>query len=85
MTVDLSDGRFEVFAGRGPLAKWVGRIDHDEFVRDAAGKLIYRTDGDEFYDMAGKYLGEIEAVGDIWMVVSSGPSGVTCLFEIRPE
>ncbi|GGJ06198.1 hypothetical protein GCM10009083_23960 [Halopseudomonas pertucinogena] len=85
MSVDLSNGRFDVYAGRGPLERWVGRIDHDEFVRDAAGGLIYRTDGDEFYDMKGTYVGEIEKVEENFMVVSRGPSGVTCLFVIRPE
>lgn len=84
-TVDLSSGRFNVYSGRGPLASYVGRIDNDEYVRDDAGSLLYRVDGDEFYDMGGVYIGAIEAIGDIWMVISNTPSEPICRFEIRTE
>ncbi|WP_185268916.1 hypothetical protein [Halopseudomonas xiamenensis] len=67
------------------MAPLVGRIDHDEYVRDEASRPIYRIDEIDFYDMEGRHIGEIEAVEKAWMVVSSDQSGVTCHFVIRPE
>ncbi|MFP5419920.1 MAG: hypothetical protein ACLGID_00435 [Gammaproteobacteria bacterium] len=85
MTKDYSKGRYNVLKGRGPDAQRIGRIDQDEFVRSDKNQLLYRVDGDEFYDMAGNYIGEIDSSGDVGMVVSRTPSGITCLFMIVDE
>lgn len=85
MTKDYPKGRYNVLKGRGPDAPRIGRIDHDEFVRSDKNELLYRVDGDEFYDMTGNYIGEIDGSGDVGMVVSRGPSGITCLFMIVEE
>lgn len=82
MATDYSLGRYKVFQGRMPGQLPIGRIDEDEYVRTAENKLIYRVDGDKFYDMNGNYLGEIqETDGGRAMVVS----GNNCLFVIVPE
>lgn len=54
--MDYTMGRFKVFDASNNL---VGRIDHDEFVR-AGIELLYRIDGEEFYDMNGNLIGFIE-------------------------
>ncbi|HCL55023.1 MAG TPA: hypothetical protein DIC37_18090 [Pseudomonas sp.] len=83
VTIDFSKGRYEVFKGRVPGQLPIGRIDDDEYVRSPSNELLYRVDGDEFYDIKGNYLGEI---------VESGPgramvvdSNHYCLFVIAPE
>lgn len=86
MITDYSKGRYLVYQGRGPLAPLAGIIDGDEFVRDMTnGRLLYRVDGEEFYDMAGQYIGEITTSEGVGMVVRSDPTGINCLFVIRKE
>lgn len=85
MPTDFSAGRYNVMRGRGPVAPLIGRVDHDEFVRGSKNELLFRIDGDEFYDMAGNLVGEIVSSGSGGMVVSRGPSGTTCLFTIEEE
>jgi hypothetical protein len=81
--VDYTKGRYNVFQGRGPTNILVGRIDEDEFVRNDSGKLLYRIDGDEFYEVDGAYIGRIEqSDGDRAMVVDRRH---TALFTIVPE
>ena len=83
MPVDYSKGRYNVFQGRSPGQLPIGIIDEDEYVRSPANQLIYRVDGDEFYDVDGKYLGEI--VGTEMgraMVVDNRQN---CLFVLVPE
>lgn len=61
--VDYSNGRYTVKDMGGRI---VGRIDHDEFVRDGA-KLRFRIDGDEVYELvgAGALIGFIQPGGTI--------------------
>lgn len=74
MAIDHSEGRYNVF---DPNRSELGRIDHDEFIRNG-GSLIYRIDGDEIYSMDGKYLGFIEDS------FARSPNG-QLLFTIEPE
>lgn len=66
METDFTMGRYNVYAGRGPAAVMVGRIDEDEFVRSNLGELLYRIDGDEVYTAGSgaKYIGHIMESGD---------------------
>lgn len=64
MAIDYTEGRYNVFAGRGPTNVLVGRIDHDEFVRSDSNELLYRIDGTEVYEVDGSYFGEINESGD---------------------
>lgn len=81
--MDYSKGRYNVFEGRDPGAQRIGRIDEDEYVRDPSGELLYRLDGEEFYDMNGNLLGEIVPSGaGRAMVVSEGHM---CLFVLERE
>jgi len=82
MATDFTQGRYNVYEGRGPGASLIGRIDEDEFVRSNKG-LLYRIDGSEFYDMNGKYLGEIVESGDGRAMVIDRSH--YCLFVIAPE
>ncbi|WP_223464316.1 hypothetical protein [Pseudomonas sp. GL-RE-26] len=82
MATDYSAGRYNVYEGRGPGAPLIGRIDEDEFVQSNGG-LLYRIDGSEFYDMSGKYLGEIVESGEGNAMVIDGNH--YCLFVIVPE
>lgn len=83
MAMDFSKGRYEVFKGRMPGQLPIGRIDDDEYVRSPSNELLYRLDGDEFYDLKGNYLGEIiEYDPGRAMVVDSSDN---CLFLIAPE
>lgn len=59
MPVDYTNGRYNVFKGRGPDSAIIGRIDHDEFVRSDSNELLYRIDGTEVYKVGGGYIGEI--------------------------
>ena len=62
----------------------IGRIDEDEFVRSYSGPdLLYRFDGDEFYDLKGNYLGQIVESGPGRAMVMDGNHN--CLFVIAPE
>lgn len=54
--MDYSKGRYNV---RTPDGDFVGRIDEDEFVRNGLS-LLYRVDGDGFYEVAGRFVGRIE-------------------------
>jgi hypothetical protein len=54
--VDYSKGRYNV---NTPDGGFIGRIDRDEFVRNGIS-LLYRIDGDEFYEVAGRFIGSIE-------------------------
>ncbi|MDP9504564.1 hypothetical protein [Pseudomonas protegens] len=57
---DYTNGRYNVFEGRGPAAALIGRIDNDEFIRNDLGKLLYRIDDDQVYEVgSGDYIGEI--------------------------
>jgi hypothetical protein len=58
--MDYSKDRFIVFDAQDRL---IGRIDEDEFVRSpgAGGKLLYRLDGSELYDMQGDFVGVVSA------------------------
>lgn len=85
MSKNYTEGRYNVYKGRGPLAPLIGRVDEDEFVRGDRGQLLYRIDGDEFYDMSGNLIGQIVASGEVGMVVSSDPAGQTCHFMISEE
>lgn len=81
--MDYSKGRYNVFKGRMFNDQPIGRIDEDEFVRDRHNQLMYRVDGDEFYDLNGSYLGELTPSGDgKAMVVDSDHN---CLFVLVPE
>lgn len=59
--IDYSNGRYTVKDMGGRI---VGRIDHDEFVRNGA-KLRFRIDGDEVYELAGDLVGFIQPSGTI--------------------
>lgn len=61
--IDYSNGRYTV---RDMSGRIVGRIDHDEFVRDG-GKRRFRIDGDEVYELvgAGDLIGFIQLGGTI--------------------
>lgn len=85
MAKDYSAGRYNVYKGRGPAAMQIGRIDEDEFVRGNDGKLLYRVDGDEFYDMSGNLLGTIIETDGVGLVVSHDQGGATCHFMIKDE
>lgn len=39
----------------------IGRIDHDEYIRNHSGQLVYRLDGDEVYDLKGAFLGTLHS------------------------
>lgn len=39
----------------------IGRIDHDEYIRNQSGQLVYRLDGDEVYDLKGAFLGTLHS------------------------
>jgi len=54
--VDYSKGRYSV---RTPDGGFIGLIDEDEFVRNGLS-LLYRVDGDELYEVAGRFVGHIE-------------------------
>ena len=85
MATDFTNGRYNVYAGRGPTSKLIGRIDEDEFVRSNSGELLYRIDGTEVYTAGtgATYIGEIlETEGGRSMVV--GPNHVAVL-TIEPE
>lgn len=64
MATDYTEGRYNVFASRGPTNVLVGRIDHDEFIRSESNELLYRIDGTEVYEVGGSYFGEINESGD---------------------
>lgn len=83
MAVDFSKGRYNVFQGRMPGQLPIGRIDQDEFVRSPSNVLIYRFDGDEMYDMKGRYLGNANDSGDGRFVIIDGQHN--CLFVVAPE
>ncbi|MNH19392.1 hypothetical protein D3C79_791260 [compost metagenome] len=83
MAVDYSQGRYNVFKGRGPLAPLIGRIDEDEYVTSLSGELLYRVDGSEFYEVNGRYLGEITPTEDGLATVVD--ANHYCLFVIAPE
>jgi hypothetical protein len=83
MDIDFSNGRYNVFQGRMPGQLPIGRIDEDEFVRSAANVLLYRFDGEEMYDMNGKYLGSAEESGDGRFMVTDGQHN--CLFVVVPD
>jgi hypothetical protein len=85
MSKDYSAGRYLVFKGRMPGQQPIGRIDHDEFVRNNTGQLLYRVDGNEVYDMKGGLVGEITPSGENAMVVTRGPSGIDCHMVFTPE
>ena len=53
MSVEYKNGRFNVFDVNSVM---IGRIDHDEFVRDGLN-LLFRIDNDEVYSMEGELLG----------------------------
>lgn len=61
--INYSNGRYTV---KDTSGKIVGRVDHDEFVRDG-GKLRFRIDGDEVYELvgAGDLIGFIQPGGII--------------------
>lgn len=61
MATDFTQGRYNVYSGRGPAAPLIGRIDEDEFVRSNTGELMYRIDGDEVYTAGtgAKFVGTI--------------------------
>ncbi|MNF70593.1 hypothetical protein D3C85_774510 [compost metagenome] len=85
MATDFTKGQFNVYAGHGPTAELIGRIDEDEFVRNKSGQLLYRIDGTEVYTagIGAKYIGEIlEAEGGRSIVV--GPNHIAVL-TIDPE
>lgn len=83
MAIDYSQGRYNVFKGRGPTAPLIGRIDEDEFVRSLSGEVLFRVDGDEFYEVNGRYLGEITPTEEGRAMVVD-PNHY-CLFVIAPE
>lgn len=84
MATDFSKGRYNVFKGRIPGQLPIGRIDEDEFVRSFSGPdLLYRVDGDEFYDLKGNYVGAIFETGSGSAMVMD--SNNNCLFVIAPE
>ncbi|MBP1085351.1 MULTISPECIES: hypothetical protein [Pseudomonas] len=83
MAIDFSSGRYNVFQGRVPGQLPIGRIDQDEFVRSPSNVLIYRFDGDEMYDMKGRYLGTANDSGDGRFMVTDGQHN--CLFVVAPE
>jgi len=83
MAIDFSKGRYNVFQGRMPGQLPIGRIDQDEFVRSPSNVLIYRFDGDEMYDMKGRYLGNANDSGDGRFVITDGQHN--CLFVVAPE
>lgn len=61
MTTVFEKGRYNVYAGRGPMAELIGRLDKDEFVRSSSGELLFRIDGDNVYTAGSgaKYIGSI--------------------------
>jgi hypothetical protein len=75
--IDYSNGRYTV---KDMSGKVVGRIDNDEFVRDG-GKLRFRIDGDEVYELvgAGDLIGFIQPGGTI-----TAPRG-QALYRIEAE
>ena len=54
---NYESGRFNVANAYGVP---IGRIDGDEFIRDHQARHLYRIDGDEVYDMSGKFIGSID-------------------------
>lgn len=74
MATDFTKGRYNVFAGRGPLGELIGRIDEDEYVRSRSGELLYRIDDDQVFEAGpnARYIGSIfETEGGRAMVVDS--------------
>ncbi|WP_433771494.1 hypothetical protein [Pseudomonas putida] len=61
MATDFAKGRYNVYAGRGPMDELIGRLDKDEFVRSNSGDLLFRIDGDNVYTAgpSAKYIGNI--------------------------
>ena len=55
MSVEYKNGRFNVFDVNNIM---IGRIDHDEFVRNGLN-LLFRIDNEEVYSMEGELLGFI--------------------------
>lgn len=53
MSVEYNKGRFNVFDVNSVM---IGRIDHDEFVRNGLN-LLFRIDNNEVYSMEGELLG----------------------------
>ncbi len=83
MAIDFSKGRYEVFKGRMPGYLPIGRIDDDEYVRSPSNELLYRVDGDGFYDLKGNYLGDLVESDPGHAVVVDNNNN--CLFVIKPE
>ena len=79
MATDFTEGRYNVYSGRGPMAELIGRIDEDEFVRSNTGQLLYRIDGTEVYTAGSnaKYVGDLmETEGGRGMVVDANHNAV---------
>jgi hypothetical protein len=74
MATDFTKGRYNVYAGRGPLGELIGRIDEDEFIRGKSSELLYRIDDDQVYETGpnARYIGTIfETEGGRAMVVDT--------------
>ena len=85
MAMDFTDGRYKVYLGRTAGAPRIGRIDRDEFVRSDSNQLLYRLEGQDVYDMAGEYVGEIMDAGDFAMVVKRSSTCIDCILVFVPE
>jgi glycine/serine hydroxymethyltransferase len=61
MATDFTQGRYNVYSGRGPMTELIGRIDDDEFVRSLSSELLFRIDGDNVYTVGSdaKKIGSI--------------------------
>jgi hypothetical protein len=61
MATVFAKGRYNVYAGRGPMAELIGHLDKDEFVRSHSGDLLFRIDGEKVYTAGSgaKYIGNI--------------------------
>ncbi|WP_433771434.1 hypothetical protein [Pseudomonas putida] len=85
MATDFTQGRYNVYSGRGPMTELIGRIDEDEFVRTISGTLLFRIDGGNVYtaDARAKYIGNI-VVTESGLALVVDPAHVA-LLAIVPE
>ncbi|WP_288463273.1 hypothetical protein [uncultured Pseudomonas sp.] len=61
--MSYSDGKWIAYGYAKPR-QVLGYIDGDEFLRDGAGVPIFRIDGEELYDLKGRYRGTIDDFGN---------------------